>query len=77
MGWFNSEFLHIIFNDVHIFESCVPILFLNALFKRLEKRLARRGRLKANGVADYMEPLHYKTHIYVGMFYIEVGVFLY
>ena len=51
MGWFNGKFLHFIFNDlylkwVHIFESCVPILLLNALFKCLAKRLAQRGRLK-------------------------------
>ena len=46
MGWFNGEFLHFIFNDVCIFESCVPILLLNAFFKRLAKRLARKGRVK-------------------------------
>ena len=34
------------FNDVRIFESCVPILLLNALFKSSAKRLAQRGRLK-------------------------------
>ena len=46
MGWFNGEFLRFIFNDVRIFESCVPILLLNAFFKCLAKRLARMGRLK-------------------------------
>ena len=46
MGWLNGKFLHFIFGDVCIFESCVPILLLNALFKRLAKRLARRERLK-------------------------------
>ena len=46
MRWLNGKFLHFIFNDVRIFESCVPILLLNAFFKRLAKRLAQRGRLK-------------------------------
>ena len=26
-------------------------------------------------MAEYVEPLCYKTHIYMGMFYIEAGVF--
>ena len=46
MGWFNSEFLHFIFNDVRIFESRVPILLVNALFKCLAKRLAQRVEAK-------------------------------
>ena len=50
---------------------------IECIFKRLAKQLARRGTLKVNGLADYMEPLRYKTHIYAGMFYIEVGVLLY
>ena len=43
MGWFISEFLHFAFNDVCIFESCIPILLLNALYKCLAKQLAQRG----------------------------------
>ena len=46
MKWFNGKFLHFIFNDVCIFESCVPILLLNALFKRLAKQLERKGEAK-------------------------------
>ena len=30
---------------------------------------------KAIGMAVYVGPSYYKTHIYAGMFYIEAGVF--
>ena len=35
-----------------------------------------KGGINVIDVADYMESLRYKTHIYAGMFYIEAGVFV-
>ena len=63
------RFLHFIFNDIHIFESCVAILLLlNALFKRSVKRLVQRGRYKANSVADLSRHVTKPISIYSGMF---------
>ena len=49
---------------------------MNALVKHLVKRLAQREEAKkAIGMAEYVRPSCYKTHIYAGMFYIEAGMF--
>ena len=49
---------------------------MNALVKRLVKRLAQREEAKkAIGMAEYVGPSCYKTHHYAGMFYIEADVF--
>ena len=37
--------------------------------------MQREEAKKAIGMAEYVGPSCYKTHIYVGMFYIEAGVF--
>ena len=49
---------------------------MNALVKCLVKRLAKSEEAKkAIGMAKYVGPSCYKTHIYAGIFYIEAGVF--
>ena len=49
---------------------------MNTLVKRLVKRLVQREEAKkVIGMAEYVGPSCYKTHIYAGMFYIEAGVF--
>ena len=49
---------------------------MNALVKHLIERLAQREEAKkAIGMAEYVGPSCYKTHIYTGIFYIEADVF--
>ena len=49
-------------------------IIMNALVKRLVKRLAQREETKkAIGMVEYVGPSYYKTQIYAGMFCIEAG----
>ena len=49
---------------------------IECIAEPFSKLNSTKGGYKANGVVYYMEPLHYKTHIYEGMFYMWGCVFV-